>query len=223
MSAIQAVFFDFDGVIVDSVQLKVDAFREMYIRHGTDIADKVEAYQRYHGGMSRMNKFRHFEAELLGTPADEARIDALCATYSDLVEEKVTTCPLIPGALAFLEAYSPSLPFYIISGTPEPELQRIVERRGISGHFVEVRGSPISKEDALRHFLRSGGYDPMRTAMIGDAMTDHDAAIETGVPFIGVTPPGVPHFFPPGTKTITDMTELAAALGLVQPDQALTS
>lgn len=225
MSDIEAVFFDFDGVIVDSVQLKVDAFREMYLAHGSDIADRVEAYQRYHGGMARMQKFRYFEAELLGRPADDARIDALCATYSDLVEEKVTSCPLVPGAVEFLEKWSASIPFYIISGTPEAELQRITERRGLARHFVEVRGSPLGKGEALRHFLSSGGHYPGRTAMIGDAITDYDAAIETGVPFIGVAPAGVPHFFPEGTRTIPDLLSLEAALGLApgKGDQAPNS
>lgn len=207
--------FDFDGVVVDSVDLKVEAFRDMYRDYGSEIMDAVEAYQRYHGGMSRMKKFAYFEAELMGRPADQARIDALCAAYSALVEEKVCSCPLIAGALDFLEAYADRLPFYVISGTPEAELNRIAERRGVSKYFRSLRGSPMSKEEGIEEFLADGPFRRDRVAMVGDAITDYDAAVATGIDFIGVAPPGVPHFFPEGTHIIPDLSGLAEAIGHV--------
>ncbi len=211
---VDAIFFDFDGVIVDSVELKVEAFRDMYKDYGPDVVDAVEAYQRYHGGMARRYKFIHFEEEILGRKRDDASIEKLCQTYSDLVEEKVVNTAYLPGALEFLEAYSSEIPFFIISGTPEPELQRITNRRNITAHFSEVRGSPISKDDAIRHFLSVGPFQPPRTVMVGDAITDHDAAKVTNVPFVGIAPDGVKHFFPDGTTIISDMRHLAEAIGL---------
>jgi len=209
----EAVIFDFDGVVVDSVELKVDAFVEMYRDHGSDVMEAVEAYQRYHGGMSRMKKFAYFEAELLGRPADQARINALCAAYSALVEEKVCSCPLIEGAYAFLESYAGRLPFYVISGTPEAELNRIAERRGVSKYFRRLRGSPMSKEEGIEEFLAEGPFRRDRVAMIGDAITDYDAAVATGIGFVGVAPPDVPHFFPDGTRIIPNLETLARAVG----------
>lgn len=208
-----AVVFDFDGVVVDSVELKVDAFVDMYREHGDEVMKAVEAYQRYHGGMSRMKKFAHFEAELLGRPADQTRIDELCATYSALVEEKVCACPLIDGALDFLETYSAQLPFYVISGTPEAELNRIAERRGVSKYFRKLRGSPMSKEEGIEEFLADGPYARERVVMIGDAITDYDAAVATRIGFVGVSPPDVPHFFPDGTRIIPNLETFAQAIG----------
>lgn len=210
---VEAVIFDFDGVVVDSVELKVEAFRDMYRDHGAEVMDAVEAYQRYHGGMSRMKKFAYFEAELLGRPADQRRIDALCAAYSKLVEEKVCICPLIDGAEDFLERFSGRLPFYVISGTPEAELNRIAERRGVSKYFRRLRGSPLSKEEGIEEFLADGPFRRDRVAMIGDAITDYDAAAATGIAFVGIAPPGIPHFFPEGTRIIPDLRTLASAVG----------
>ncbi len=211
---VEAVVFDFDGVVVDSVELKVDAFLDMYRDHGPDVMKAVEAYQRYHGGMSRMTKFAHFEAELLNRPADQERIDALCATYSSLVEEKVCACPMIAGAETFLKEYSDRVPFYVISGTPEQELNRIAERRGIAKHFRRLCGSPMSKEEGIEAFLAAGPYPRDRVAMIGDAITDYNAAVACSVGFVGIAPPGIPHFFPDGTRIIPDLTKLAMELKL---------
>ena len=210
---VEAVVFDFDGVVVDSVELKVDAFRDMYRDDGADVMNAVEAYQRYHGGMSRMKKFAYFEAELMGRPANQARIDALCAAYSALVEEKVCTCPLIEGAEAFLERFSGRIPFYVISGTPEAELNRIAERRGVSKYFRRLCGSPMTKEEGLEEFLSDGPFARDRTVMIGDAITDYDAAVATEIGFVGIAPPDVPHFFPDGTRIIPNLVPLARVIG----------
>ncbi|RVU34743.1 HAD family hydrolase [Hwanghaeella grinnelliae] len=210
---VDVVIFDFDGVVVDSVELKVDAFRDMYRDHGAEVMNAVEAYTRYHGGMSRMKKFAYFEAELIGRPVDQTRIDALCAAYSALVEEKVCTCPLIEGAEAFLERFSGRIPFYVISGTPEAELNRIAERRGVSKYFRRLRGSPMSKEEGIEEFLADGPFSRDRAVMIGDAITDYDAAVATGIGFVGIAPPDIPHFFPDGTRIIPNLVPLAREIG----------
>ncbi len=213
-SPIEGLIFDFDGVIVDSVQLKVDAFLEMYRGQPPEILQAVEHYQRYHGGISRSRKFAYFEAELLGRPANEARIADLSERYARLVEEKVVASPLIAGAEEFLTRYAKDIPCYVISGTPERELQRIADRRGLTPYFKRLMGFPTSKERGIELFLEDGPFPRDRVAMIGDAMTDHDAAVATGVAFVGVTAPGVPHFFPESTRTVQDLTELAGALNL---------
>ena len=38
---IETILWDFDGVIAESVDVKGEAFREMYLKYGVDIADKV--------------------------------------------------------------------------------------------------------------------------------------------------------------------------------------
>ena len=50
---IKNIFFDFDGVIAESVSAKTDAFEEMYLPYGKDIAAKVVDYHKLHGGVSR--------------------------------------------------------------------------------------------------------------------------------------------------------------------------
>ena len=50
--------FDFDGVIVDSVDIKTEAFGEIYSNYGSSITEKVKNYHIENGGLSRYEKIR---------------------------------------------------------------------------------------------------------------------------------------------------------------------
>ena len=51
--------FDFDGVIVDSVNIKTEAFAEIYKPYGQKIVDRVINHHISNGGMSRFKKFKY--------------------------------------------------------------------------------------------------------------------------------------------------------------------
>ena len=99
---------------------------------------------------------------------------------------------------------------YIVSGTPEDELQRIVARRGMSPYFHGVFGSPRRKEEIIEAVLARHDVAPGETLFVGDAMTDYWAARNTEVPFVGRVAPSWSNPFPSGTAVIADMTGLAA-------------
>jgi beta-phosphoglucomutase-like phosphatase (HAD superfamily) len=80
-------FFDFDGVILDSVNVKSEAFATLFREFGADIEEKVVAYHLRYGGVSRVEKFRYYYRELLMQPLDDAELKRLCARFSELVVE----------------------------------------------------------------------------------------------------------------------------------------
>jgi hypothetical protein len=48
----QHVFFDFDGVLVDSTATKTNAYREIFKPYGPEIVEKIVAHHQRHGGIS---------------------------------------------------------------------------------------------------------------------------------------------------------------------------
>ncbi|MCX5934210.1 MAG: hypothetical protein NTU99_05390, partial [Pseudanabaena sp. LacPavin_0818_WC45_MAG_42_6] len=48
-----AIVFDFDGVLVESVDVKTQAFGTLYAEYGDLIVEQVKAYHLLHGGVSR--------------------------------------------------------------------------------------------------------------------------------------------------------------------------
>lgn len=210
----RAVVLDFDGVVLDSVGVKTDAFRRLFEPEGPAACTRVVAYHEANGGLSRFEKFRWAYREVLRRPLTPEAEAALGERFNSLVEEAVLAAPLIPGAEAFLETWSARLPLFVASGTPEEELQRIALRRGLSRHFRAVRGSPDRKADILRECARGLGLAPADLAMVGDAVNDLEAARAAGTAFVGVAARDGRHAFPPGTAVLADLRGLAAALGL---------
>ena len=47
----QIIFFDFDGVLVESVEIKNHAFRTLYAEHGEDVVQKVLVHHTENGGL----------------------------------------------------------------------------------------------------------------------------------------------------------------------------
>ena len=186
----------------------MEAFRELYKDQSSDIIDQVVAYHKAHEGISRVVKIRHAHKQFLGidlTPEDH---DALSRQYSELVEQKVTECESVDGALAFLIKSEGQLDRFVVSGTPEDELRRITNKRGISSYFTGIYGSPRKKQDIVSEILERHGYAPENCLFIGDAMTDYDAAKDCQMAFLGRVVPGQDSPFPKDTDVVNDLSTL---------------
>lgn len=195
----KAVFFDFDGVIVDSMGIKTEAFARLFRPFGEEIERQVLAYHIENGGYCRFVKFRYALEDLMGLPPDEEALQKLGRRFSRMVVEQVVQAPVIAGAMETLkELKSQNVPTFVISGTPQKELEAIVDARKLSPFFDEVFGSPREKEGVIRELVGRLRLSPSDCLMVGDAMSDYRAAHATGVGFLGIVPEGEPSPFPEG-------------------------
>ena len=71
LSSLQAIFFDFDGVILDSTRIKTETFELMYEPYGSDVVNKVLDHHLQHGGISRVEKFKLYHKTFLNAPLSE--------------------------------------------------------------------------------------------------------------------------------------------------------
>lgn len=180
-------FFDFDGVIVDSLGIKTEAFGQLFSRYGKDISGKVKEYHRNNGGVSRYDKFKYYYKNLLGEDIDKAIINRLDKDYSKLVIKKVIAAPYIRGALVFIKMLNKAKKnCFVISGTPQKELCYILKRKGIAQLFKDAVGSPAGKTDNLRKLIYKNKIKPKDAVFFGDAKSDYSAAKENKIAFIGV-------------------------------------
>ena len=53
----QVIFWDFDGVIKDSLAVKSLGFERLFSSYGVDIVEKVRDHHNAHGGISRYEKY----------------------------------------------------------------------------------------------------------------------------------------------------------------------
>ncbi|MFB3081455.1 MAG: HAD family hydrolase [Nitrosomonadaceae bacterium] len=205
----QAIIFDFDGVLVESGDIKTQAFADLYQSYGETVVDKVVRYHNLNGGLSRYQKFRHFQQHLLKMPPltqDEER--KLDRRFSELVVEAVIASKPVPGANELVYKEATRIPLFIVSGTPEIELNTIVTRRGLEPYFTEVRGSPKSKQTLIAEILSTHGFTPTRVLMIGDALIDYQSAQTNNVAFLGRVRTGDKSPFPEQVNTLFDLNAL---------------
>jgi phosphoglycolate phosphatase-like HAD superfamily hydrolase len=198
----QAVFFDFDGVIAASTQVKVRAFAALFAAYGPAVQESVIRYHLDNGGMPRHQKIRHCFTAFAGHLPTDAELDRAGQTFSQLVLDEVIAAPLIPGALTTLrQLQEAAIPAFVVSGTPGEEMRLIAWRKGLSSFFLEVHGSPLAKPALLADILVRHGYIPDQCLFIGDALADYRAAVATGLRFLGIVPAGRDSIFPRGVPT----------------------
>ncbi|MEW6154485.1 MAG: HAD family hydrolase [Actinomycetota bacterium] len=212
-----ALFLDFDGVILESVEVKTDAFRELFADHPLCITEAVVQYHVANLGLSRYEKFRWVYEHLLDQELTEATMAELCQRFEQLVVARVLRSPLVPGADAFLQAYSSSAPCFVVSATPQAEIEYIVSTLGLDVYFKSVHGSPTPKGTWISHLLDLHDLDPGRCVMVGDALSDWRAATENGVHFVAriATEGASPLHGTPCLGVITDLHGLPSAVSQI--------
>ena len=173
---IKNIFFDFDGVIAESVSAKTDAFEEMYLPYGKEIASKVVEYHKLHGGVSRYEKFKYFHKEFLNEIIDESKVNELANQFSNIVLDKVINSDEVLGAIYFIEKYHTKFKFWIITGTPTTEIELIVEKRNLNNFFIGLHGSPNNKRYWTENLIKKHKLIRDEIIFLGDATTDMDAA-----------------------------------------------
>lgn len=185
MNRIEAVIFDFDGVILDSANIKTQAFLELFKEY-PEHQQAIKKYHIEHQGITRYRKFEWIHKQLLGKPYNEEIREKLGREFSELVFEKIMKADAIPGAIEFLESLKNNIPAYIASGTPDTELSKIIKRRDLTKYFKGAYGSDISKEEAIDRVAEMESINYSEMLFIGDATTDYKAAASRDVPFIAV-------------------------------------
>lgn len=197
----KVLVFDFDGVIIDSVEAKGLAFQRLYEAYGGVVMDKVLNHHLKAGGVSRYDKIRFYHKEFLGKSLSTQEVEALAQKYSSLVEELVLGSPLVAGALEFFEKWKNKKRMFVASATPQAELHHILDRLDLSKYFEKTWGYPTKKAEAIKTALQITQVRTKEVWMIGDSLSDLEASRQTDVGFVGRRTPLVQF---PSVCTIVD-------------------
>jgi len=210
MSEPRAVVFDFDGVIVESVDIKNHAFGELFRETHPDKVEEILAFQLANVGASRLEKFPRIYDEILGIPFPEGELERLDGEFSRLVFNSVASCPFVRGAPELLARLCEGHELYVASATPAREVCDLVVARGLTRFFRNVYGAPETKKEILGRVLRERRLEPQELLFVGDAANDLSAARAVGVRFIGRVPRGAetPFAEERGVPGVEDLAQL---------------
>lgn len=181
---VKAVILDFDGVILESVAVKSQAFRQVFADYPEHV-DEIVDYHMDQGGVSRFRKFEYIYENILKQDLSEQKSQELGELFTKYSYENVIAADFVPGAKEFLEQYYQDLPLYIATGTPQEEIDDVIREREFVKYFKAVYGSPTTKDVISKHILGDLGIDASEAIFVGDSITDYEGARGANVPFVG--------------------------------------
>ena len=177
------IFWDFDGVIKDSVEVKSVAFGQLFAPFGDDVVKQVREHHEANGGLSRFDKLPIYLgwAGCLSTPE---LVEEYANKFSILVKRKVIESNWVPGVLEFVRNKTNKQLYFIITATPQDEIEDIINELELTKFFHKIIGAPISKSNAIKSILESFCIEAEQSIMFGDSMSDYQAATENGITFL---------------------------------------
>lgn len=179
--------FAFDCVVVDSAELAISAFGELYAEHGEDVRGMVEAYQRAHPGEARHERIAMFHRSLLGEELGSEEIAAECDRLGQIILDEIADCPLMPDIVETLRVLrARGIAAHIVSHVPQDELEAIVALKGLAGHFRSINGAPPSRELVCDAIFAADRLDRARCLFVGNTMADYRCAASVGIHFVGI-------------------------------------
>jgi len=181
---LKCIILDFDGVILESVDIKTEVFRSLFSFVPAHV-DKIVEYHISNGGVSRYDKFQYIYREILGEELTNDQFRLLSEKFSNIVYDRVLHAPFVEGALPFLKNFHKKIPLFIASATPEMELTSIITARKLNKYLKGICGAPRKKEECIIDIMTQNGFEPKTILFVGDSPNDYEAARKSGIQFVG--------------------------------------
>lgn len=183
---IKNIIFDFDGVILDSVELKTQAFAELFKEFPENKVKELLEFHLKNGGISRYHKIQYFFENIIHREISDGEILKYAKKYSKLTKEKLCNPRyIIKETLDFIKKKQYYYNMHIASGTDEQDLLEICERLDLTRYFLSIHGSPTKKEDLVKKILVNNNYKTKETILIGDSVNDFEVALNNNIYFYG--------------------------------------
>ena len=146
-SEYSAIFFDCDGVILNSNSIKTSAFYHIAYAWGPEVAQLFANYHMSNGGISRYVKIDHLVNSILPSIGvnlvnRQNVISDLLLQYQACVFEKLCLSEMT-SALPLLSKLNPDSLWFVVSGGLETELRSVFKEKNIDSFFKGgIYGSP---------------------------------------------------------------------------------
>jgi len=185
---VKIIVFDFDGTLIDSNQLKYDAFFKLFPSDDlhkkivTEVLSEILEGSRYvilRETIKRRNTEMN-EGEL------DNNVQVLAAKYNVIVADGAKHCKEKPGAKEVLESLSKRYNLYLNSTTPETSLKDIVKHRKWENYFCDIFGYPNDKTSVLLDIIKTESINPDELLVVGDGKSDMDSSKRTGCKFFPI-------------------------------------
>ena len=184
---VSMLIFDYDGTLVDSLQIHVNNWKQVLYEVGVDIP---EAELRKRFGMTAKDILEEVLPKHLHN-----KMESIAKKESKLFTAKLSELWLMPKAKEVLdEIKSKSVPMAIATSIQKESLDESLFFLGIKDYFDHViTGEEVSRgkpnPDILLEITKRASVKPESCLAVGDTVYDAEAAIRAGMKVIIVGSP----------------------------------
>jgi beta-phosphoglucomutase len=176
MRALQAIVFDFDGVIADSEMLHLRAYQQVLAPEGISFSND-EYFDKYLG-YDDVGVFKAVGREK-GVPMDDGRVRDLIARKSTRYDELAAGGEMLfPGAADFIRTAAAAVPIAIASGALTHEIEDVLERAGLRPLFPVIVGADQTERSKPHPEPYQTAFDRLRLLTGRDLTPWRSVAIE---------------------------------------------
>jgi len=136
---IRAIFFDFNGVIIDDETIQMKAYQEVLSGHEIALTEEL-----YFGALGMDDKtFVRSMFEHAKKPLSDPLLEEVLGAKTDLHRQMIEELPLFPGVLTFLKAASREFQLGLVSMANKAEVGYVFQR----AHLTPLFSIVITAED----------------------------------------------------------------------------
>ena len=186
MKTINTIFWDFDGVIMNSNAVRDRGFEEVLKDFPKEQVNQLMSFHQDNGGLSRYVKFRYFFEDIRQESISDDEVNLWAKKFSKIMLELlINKNLLIDETLQFIKDNHQNYNMHIVSGSDQNELRQICKAIGIAKYFDSIHGSPKPKTKWVGELINKYNYDQKSTCLIGDSKNDYEAARDNKIYFVG--------------------------------------
>lgn len=186
------ILWDFDGVILDSIQVREFGFKKVLENYLKYEVKKLLTFHEENGGLSRYVKFRYFFENIRNEELSEKKLKEFTQAYSEIMRNELTSKEnLISETVKFIRDNQRKYTMHIVSGSDGEELRYLCDCLNISAYFESISGSPTPKIDLVGDLIKKYNYIPKNLCLIGDSENDLEAAELNKIDFFGFNNPSL--------------------------------
>lgn len=221
---IEAIVFDFDGVIANSNPIKRNSYFIIFSDVKGSKGPVEEAIKenpkktRYGVIEAILKKLR--ERGLMQFDDLEVERDRYVSLYGETTERETTRVREIRGAEDALADLSKRYPLFILTSTIQESIDRVIESRNLKKYFRGVYGTnstDFDKNQTLKRMAREHGFDPRKAVFVGDGKPDYECASYFGIPFIAIVNETNDFAINPDIKyRLQDLTQLVETINRIE-------
>jgi len=189
---IEAIIFDFDGVLADSNKVKIEAYYLIFedIEGSKEIIDTVteENHKDNRYGIISKVLERLREKGKIHYQDLDTEVQKYAKSYSEITEKGQIEAAEIDGTTEALERLKEKrYRLFIHTATTDDSIMKVLDARGIKDYFEGIYGSSRgNKDEVLQLIIDENGLSPDKMISIGDGNSELEAATRLGITFIAL-------------------------------------